>query len=307
LGQEGGSSELPEGEPPQKRQRTAPGEEAVPSATATFLAALAQPEEAEDDETFDGAKEDGEGSGNGKKRKRDGEEEAEEGSNVVDEHGLANSMHNDVGEQDGKGKSKGKGKGKGKERSAAEIGDVFEELPGRLHSSQDVDGSIEGERPEKAFKTRVYDLADLRAQSKKINLPPLPAANNTSKEEREKTGRWGEQFVYSYLRQKLEAEDSDKRVVWVNEVEETGFQYDLRVEDVSSGEVEAYVEVKTSRCKDKQIFEMSYKEWNFAQKEGNRFVIFRVSNAGKEDVELCSITNPFRQWKDLNLGMCLTL
>merc|ERR1712066_856152 len=97
-----------------------------------------------------------------------------------------------------------------------------------------------------------------------------------------------------------------KRVVWVNEHEETGYQYDLRVEDHHSGETEAYVEVKTTQAKAKHFFEMSYREWNFAQKEGNKFVIFRVSNAGKSDVELCSITNPFRQWKDLNLGLCLS-
>merc|ERR1712183_42024 len=93
-----------------------------------------------------------------------------------------------------------------------------------------------------------------------------------------------------------------KRVVWVNEHEETGFQYDLRIENVYSGEVEAYVEVKTTHTSDKHLFEMSYLEWNFAQKEGNRFVIFRVINAGKDNVQLLSIANPFRQWRERNIG-----
>ncbi|CAK8986870.1 Protein NO VEIN (Protein EMBRYO DEFECTIVE 2597), partial [Durusdinium trenchii] len=158
----------------------------------------------------------------------------------------------------------------------------------------------------KDFKTRVYDLDDLRAQKKRMKLGPLPNENKLPTEEREKVGRWGEEFVYNYLKQKLESEDTAKRVVWVNEIEETGFQYDLRIED-GDGDVDAYVEVKTSRAKDKQLFEMSYREWTFAQKEGGKFVIFRVSNAGKEDVELCSITNPFRQWKEMNLGLCLAL
>ena len=48
-------------------------------------------------------------------------------------------------------------------------------------------------------------------------------------------------------------------------------------------------------------------EWNFAQKEGSKFVIFRVFNAARNDVELVSITNPFRQWKDMNIGMCISL
>ncbi|CAL1129516.1 unnamed protein product [Cladocopium goreaui] len=164
----------------------------------------------------------------------------------------------------------------------------------------------EAQLKRKEFKTRIYDLDDLRVQKKRMKIDPLPHENLLPKEEREKVGRWGEQFVYHYLKQKLESEDAGKRVLWVNEIEETGFQYDLRIED-GNGEVDAYVEVKTSRAKDKQLFEMSYREWTFAQKEGGKFVIFRVSNAGKEDVELCSITNPFRQWKEMNLGLCLTL
>lgn len=183
------------------------------------------------------------------------------------------------------------------------MGRILDRLPGVSNAPEEESSEA---KKEKAFRTRVYDLEDLRAQSKKMRLGPLPSRNDLPQEEREKVGRWGEQFVYEYLQKKLEHEDSQKRVIWVNEVEETGFQYDLRIEDISSGDVEAYVEVKTSRAKDKQLFEMSYREWTFAQKEGSKFVIFRVSNAGKEDVELCSITNPFRQWKELNLGLCLT-
>ncbi|CAE7198124.1 NOV [Symbiodinium natans] len=229
---------------------------------------------------------------------------------------LKNVSVIDQGSEDGEG-GKGKGKGKGdkggkgkgpgkqsdKERGATELGRILDRLPGTAAAPEDESAEAKKER---SFKTRVYDLDDLRAQSKKMHLGPLPHRNDLPQEEREKVGRWGEQFVYEYLRKKLEHEDSQKRVIWVNEVEETGFQYDLRIEDSTSGDVEAYVEVKTSRAKDKQLFEMSYREWTFAQKEGSKFVIFRVSNAGKEDVELCSIANPFRQWKELNLGLCLT-
>merc|ERR1712032_1210562 len=117
--------------------------------------------------------------------------------------------------------------------------------------------------------------------------------------------------VFAYLKQKLDKEAGEekghKRVVWVNEVEETGFQYDVRVEDTYTGEVEAYVEVKTTQSREKHLFEMSYREWIFAQQEGSRFVIFRVQSAGRDDVQICSISNPFRQWKEMNLGMCLSL
>eukprot|EP00913_Durusdinium_trenchii_P004620 g4289.t1 len=106
----------------------------------------------------------------------------------------------------------------------------------------------------------------------------LPAGLEATEEEQKEA----DAFVYNYLKQKLESEASCLRVVWVNEIEETGFQYDLRIE-----------EPKRSPLVPKL--------------EGGKFVIFRVSNAGKEDVELCSITNPFRQWKEMNLGLCLAL
>eukprot|EP00434_Breviolum_minutum_P030000 symbB.v1.2.026528.t1/scaffold2658.1/size73733/1 len=209
---------------------------------------------------------------------------------------------------------------KGKERKADELGKIFDHLPGRVEGEDELaEENEEARAKRKEFKTRVYDLDDVRAQKKRMKMDPLPSENMLPKEEREKVGRWGEQFVYHYLKQKLESEDAGKRVLWVNEIEETGFQYDLRIEDVCKSyfgdllgpdrvlRVDAYVEVKTSRAKDKQLFEMSYREWIFAQKEGGKYLIFRVSNAGQEDVELCSITNPFRQWKEMNLGLCLSL
>lgn len=198
------------------------------------------------------------------------------------------------------------------ERPAGEVGDVFAGLPARrADRADDAPKKFDGEKPPKAFKTRVYDLDDVRLEAPKVPLGPIADQNNLSEEERSRIGRWGEEFVHKYLQHQMDEEEGGeapqaKRVVWVNELEETGFQYDLRIENRHTGEVEAYVEVKTSRARDKHLFEMSYKEWNFAQKEGNKFVIFRVSNAGKSDVELMSITNPFRQWKDMNLGLCIS-
>eukprot|EP00435_Cladocopium_sp_Y103_P041146 s1855_g11.t1 len=254
--------------------------------------------------------------GYGEGARREDYEEAEAVDSLL--KNISVGKDDDAGEGKGKGKGKGKGgegkggegkggKGKSKERKADQLGRIFDHLPGREDGEgEPLEEGEEAQVKRKDFKTRIYDLDDLRAQKKRMKIDPLPHENLLPKEEREKVGRWGEQFVYHYLKQKLESEDAGKRVLWVNEIEETGFQYDLRIED-GNGEVDAYVEVKTSRAKDKQLFEMSYREWTFAQKEGGKFVIFRVSNAGKEDVELCSITNPFRQWKEMNLGLCLTL
>ncbi|CAE7717581.1 NOV [Symbiodinium sp. CCMP2592] len=314
----------PPAEPPSKRARTE-GPEAV-MAEAAILEGAAKDRLAEMDlgkeehEPGSSAARDGEVDGcadpaSGTALEEVSETEMKDAEALLKNISVIDQQIGENGEGKGAGKGKGKGKGKGsgkggdkpgqgdKERSATELGRILDRLPGISNAPEEESSEA---KKEKAFRTRVYDLEDLRAQSKKMRLAPLPSRNDLPQEEREKVGRWGEQFVYEYLQKKLEHEDSQKRVVWVNEVEETGFQYDLRIEDSTSGDVEAYVEVKTSRAKDKQLFEMSYREWTFAQKEGGKFVIFRVSNAGKEDVELCSITNPFRQWKELNLGLCLT-
>ncbi|CAE7633293.1 NOV [Symbiodinium sp. CCMP2456] len=304
-------------EPPSKRARTE-GPEAVVAEAAMLEGAakdrLAEMDLGEEHETGSAARDEadaGADPASGTALEEVSETDMKDAEALLKNISVIDQQIGENGEGKGPGKGKGKSSGKGgdkpgkgdKERGAAELGRILDRLPGVSNAPEDESSEA---KKEKAFRTRVYDLEDLRAQSKKMRLGPLPNRNDLPQEEREKVGRWGEQFVYEYLQKKLEHEDSQKRVIWVNEVEETGFQYDLRIEDSSSGDVEAYVEVKTSRAKDKQLFEMSYREWTFAQKEGSKFVIFRVSNAGKEDVELCSITNPFRQWKELNLGLCLT-
>ncbi|CAE7939607.1 NOV, partial [Symbiodinium sp. KB8] len=316
--------EEPPAEPPSKRARTE-GPEAV-VAEAAMLEGVAKDRLAEMDlgkehETGSAARDEADGGADpasGTALEEVSETEMKDAEALLKNISVIDQQIGENSEGKGPGKGKGKSSGKGgdkpgkgdKERSATELGRILDRLPGVSNAPEEESSEA---KKEKAFRTRVYDLEDLRAQSKKMRLGPLPSRNDLPQEEREKVGRWGEQFVYEYLQKKLEHEDCAaalKRVIWVNEVEdslssETGFQYDLRIEDISSGDVEAYVEVKTSRAKDKQLFEMSYREWTFAQKEGSKFVIFRVSNAGKEDVELCSITNPFRQWKELNLGLCL--
>merc|ERR1711985_190427 len=115
---------------------------------------------------------------------------------------------------------------------------------------------------------------------------------------------WGQNLVYSYLQQKLE-KDVSRQVVWVNKRLDTGVDYDLRIDNVYNGQVEAYIEVTASNTRQSH-FEMSHHKWNFAKRYGDRFVIFRVQNAGKENMEVDSITNPFRQWKEMNLDLCLS-
>ena len=65
-----------------------------------------------------------------------------------------------------------------------------------------------------AFQTRVYDLADLRKDILKKELPPMPQDRNLNEEERMKTGRWSEQFVYAYLQRAIEVVGEGDEQPW---------------------------------------------------------------------------------------------
>ena len=64
-------------------------------------------------------------------------------------------------------------------------------------------------------------------------------------------------------------------VVWMNESEESGQCYDIRIEDDVTNQVVAYIEVKTSKSQDKMMFEVSHREWCFAQMHGEALHIYR--------------------------------
>jgi hypothetical protein len=116
-------------------------------------------------------------------------------------------------------------------------------------------------------------------------------------------GRWGEEFVSRYLRSRV---PPGYRVDWVNEVNETGFSYDIVVLD-PSGAVDAYVEVKATATQEKTFFEFSHKEWLYAQREGDAYHIYRVYGAGTPDARVARIVNPYLQWRSQKVGMCLAL
>ena len=67
-------------------------------------------------------------------------------------------------------------------------------------------------------------------------------------------------------------------------------------------------EVKATRAGDKHFFEMSHREWSFAQHSGDRYSILRVMNAGDHDrVRVVAVRNPYMQWKSGLVGMAVAL
>lgn len=105
-------------------------------------------------------------------------------------------------------------------------------------------------------------------------------------------GEWGEQLVHSFLSQWRDGGGAGRplQVLWVNQGGESGHPYDflLRYE----GERCVYVEVKSTKKRDKAFIHLSANELDFALKEKQRYHIYRVYGAGDaEHVRLCRIQN----------------
>jgi hypothetical protein len=116
--------------------------------------------------------------------------------------------------------------------------------------------------------------------------------------------RWGEEFVRNYLQHTL----ASQRVDWVNKSRETGSSYDIKVMHRTAKTVEFYVEVKATASSEKTLFELSNREWLFAQQEGGRYYIYRVYGAGSPPAAtIVRIHNPYLQWRTRDVGMCFKL
>mmetsp|Transcript_34334 Transcript_34334/g.98900 ORF Transcript_34334/g.98900 Transcript_34334/m.98900 type:complete len:178 (+) Transcript_34334:1496-2029(+) len=172
---------------------------------------------------------------------------------------------------------------------------------------------------DKNFEMTTEDLQGFSLRRDDGRALDVPTAENPlEKEHRSKVGKWGEDFVNQYLMSKHAGAVArgDLTVRWMNCDEESGECYDFVIEHAAGradGPLEdragyaEYIEVKTTTDEAKALFEMSYREWHFAQMKGDRFSIYRIFNAGREQVRLLRIVNPYRQWKDKRIGICLAL
>jgi hypothetical protein len=137
-------------------------------------------------------------------------------------------------------------------------------------------------------------------------------------------------------------------VGWLNSGEESGECFDLTVTATplsggsSTGNISestgggndgatltTFIEVKTTASANKQLFEVSHREWLFAQKEGPSFQVYRVFAPHlrvqqqpqkqtqqslpqqhvradrKLDASIVRISNPYLQWRCKRLGVYL--
>ncbi|KAM7488866.1 hypothetical protein LguiB_026350 [Lonicera macranthoides] len=144
-----------------------------------------------------------------------------------------------------------------------------------------------------------FDTVDLAAQS------GFPSSNVSTCTERDQlssrtvdpqqallTGREGEFVAFKYFVGKF----GDPTVKWVNEAKETGLPYDIVLGDNENNR--EYIEVKATKSAEKDWFDITVREWQFAVEKGKSFSIARVvlldNNKGqitiyKNPVSLCHL------------------
>ncbi|CBZ51381.1 hypothetical protein NCLIV_044430 [Neospora caninum Liverpool] len=203
-------------------------------------------------------------------------------------------------------------------RDPKDTGKTFNSLQ-RDHEGEE----RESERRENAVRVReTLRLGAFTAED--LELPPgfedvaprrqLPTSEGVSSAKTDRTGRRGEGIVFSFLslQFKDEIQEGRCRILWVNEDEESGTPYDILVTKYgqvgSSALPESiYIEVKATSSQSKSFFEVSHKEWQFAQQHGDHFHIYRVLDAEGEQPRILRIVNPYRQWRENRIGICIAL
>ena len=133
------------------------------------------------------------------------------------------------------------------------------------------------------------DFEDLQFNGDQRILERIPLVDNPNKED---IGRWGEQCVFEFLQEQARSFPPGAcEIVWMNENENTTTPYDIEIRQHISGVKESdkrtvvtFVEVKTTSSDQKDSFELSVPELQFALKHQVAFHLYRVFNAGKPDI-----------------------
>lgn len=130
-----------------------------------------------------------------------------------------------------------------------------------------------------------------------------------------KIGRWGEEYCLKYLLKKYTEKypqanfektdngfivcEQDKTIVevyWENRLEDRGVGFDIKLVE---NNIEQFIEVKSTKTDDKEWFEISQRQWEFAKEKGEKFHFFRVKNAGsKKEANVNEISNPIKLWDE---------
>jgi hypothetical protein len=133
------------------------------------------------------------------------------------------------------------------------------------------------------MQVTIQDLEFENLPTEDVSLPESFAINeNPNKED---IGRWGEMFVYEYLKKQFHNPPDNStsiEIKWMNEQANSTSPYDIVVREIANGieRTVTYVEVKSTSGNDKEHFEISAPELRFALKQREKLHLYRIFNAG---------------------------
>ena len=164
--------------------------------------------------------------------------------------------------------------------------------------------------------TQDIDFEDLAVNGDLEILNKVPPDENSNRED---IGRWGEQCVFEFLlnQAKFPPPGVEVEIVWMNEKGNTTHPYDLEIRQRPAGEqdevhskmtVITYVEVKTTSSNQKEIFEISVPELQFALEKQKAFHLYRVFNAGNPScLRIRRLQNLASQLGRKNVKLCMVI
>ncbi len=140
--------------------------------------------------------------------------------------------------------------------------------------------------------------------------------NEQNEEFKRTVGIWGEKIVFLTLKQKIKSENSDSRIITDTEgylLLETPEQKQIILKWLNANGIDAkksydlvlfqnkvksFIEVKSTKSRTKNSFQISGSEWAFAKQTGEHYSIFRVFDAISTSPKIVIIPNPYQKWID---------
>ena len=175
-------------------------------------------------------------------------------------------------------------------------------------------GNIENLNPEMLPRLELENqTAKLTTNdSSKAESPKITKSRRSMRD----IGRWGEEYVFNALKARLGNEATmletdfgcrisnqqfETDVYWLNIRGDSGKGYDFILRQAGK-EIE-YIEVKTTIENNEDLIIISGTQWEFARQlfnsgEGDKYVIYRVFNAGKSNARIMIVKNPVKLWQE---------
>jgi len=124
--------------------------------------------------------------------------------------------------------------------------------------------------------------------------------NELNKWHLKEIGNWGERYVYKHLVEEYR-NAVNLKIIWLNLNGNVGKGYDFVIS--AEGKEIEYIEVKSKTDDTKKLIEITGTQWEFArklynEKEGDKYKIYIVNNAGTKNAKINIISNPVRLWKE---------